>query len=103
MDFKCLSKRFSDELIIYVPDIEFPETFSIAEKCYPALRFLKNDPSNCYEYFYILESEIGECEEHSEKISHFYTDYFGGKEKIEEEFLSMTKKLRTYLRNQNVQ
>jgi hypothetical protein len=90
MDFKVLSQRFSDELIIYVPSIELCEAATVAEKCYPALRFLKNSPSDCHEYFLLLDSQIGEWEEHSEKVSHFYTDYFGGKESVEKKFREMS-------------
>lgn len=84
---KMLDKNFAHDYVIYAPELELPESFTVAEKCYPAVRVLKTDPS-CYKFFYLLESELGEYDEI--RLDGYV---FGciSKNHIEKKFLDMVK------------
>ena len=75
------------QTILYAPELKLPETNHVAEKCFPAVRFSELYPQ---EYFFILESEIGQYEEYSRysKKPSIYS-YFGGKEGLEQKFQEM--------------
>jgi hypothetical protein len=84
---KMLDKNFAHDHIIYAPELELSETPTVAEKCYPAVRFLKADPST-HKFFYILASELGEYDEVS---PHNYVWGYISKNNIEKKFLDMAK------------
>jgi hypothetical protein len=64
MKINYLEKRFTDEKILYAPELELESTPAVQEKCYPAMGCLPSDPVGNYRFFYLLISEIGEYEEY---------------------------------------
>lgn len=83
MKINLLDKNFSHEVILYSPELELQESPNVAEKCYPAVRVMKNDPLNC-EYFYLLVSEVGNYEEYERHPGKgYYYENLGGKKQIE--------------------
>ena len=83
MKINLLTKNFSDEVILYSPELELSESPNVAEKCFPAIGMLKNQPEN-NRIFFLLNSEIGEYDDfkkHPQKG--IYYEALGGKEEIE--------------------
>ena len=64
MRINYLEKRFTDEKILYAPELELESTPTVQEKCYPAMGCLPSDPVGNSRFFYLLISEIGEYEEY---------------------------------------
>ncbi len=89
MKINMLTKRFDGNAVFYAPELKLPEANNVAEACYPAVRIHASFPELA-EYFLLLESEVGEYEEHSRHPDkgHFYKA-LGGKEEIERRFLGM--------------
>ena len=80
----------NSQTILYAPELELSEAVHVAEKCFPAVRFSEIYPQ---EYFFILESEIGDYQEYSSypQKSVIYS-YFGEKEGLEEKLQEMYNK-----------
>ena len=93
MKINCLDKNFSDEIILYAPELELPGTGTIEEKCYPAAGFVKNDPS-INRFFYLDIASIGEYAEiHSHHRKSQAWNALGGREKLESKFTAMYEKM----------
>lgn len=91
MKINCLRKRFSDETILYAPELEMPEALTVAEKCYPAVAAANSD-ATMHRYFYILISELGEYAEYTRHSAQgIIYEALGGKAAVEEKFSAMVE------------
>lgn len=96
MKIMLLKKRFEDAEVLYTPELELPETKTVAEICYPAVRFYNYSIEP--EYFFILASEVGEYEAYSRCFDrNFALSELGGKEKVERKLRKMYDDMKARL------
>lgn len=87
MKIILLKRRFDSTSILYAPELKLPKALNVVERCFPAVRYCQGfEP----EYFYLLESEIGEYEEYSNHRDKAGTySCLGGKDEIERQFIKL--------------
>lgn len=92
MKIILLKRRFDSTSILYAPELKLPKALNVVERCFPAVRYCQGfEP----EYFYLLESEIGEYEEysrHPDKAAIY--SCLGGKKEIIGQFLKLTNNIK---------
>jgi len=86
--WKLLTRRFYADVVLYDETLRFQTGHTVAEKSFPALRVHKRfqyDP----EYFTMLDSEIGEYEEHTgHPMVGEILGRYGGKDEVRKRLLA---------------